>query len=90
MRKPHDDTIQKQTFVKVAVLDNMIEAQIMGSILNDRNIPHLIRSYYDTAYDGLFQTQKGWGHVSAPEFYYREIKEILLDLRKQAKGLEDY
>jgi hypothetical protein len=42
----------------------------------------MMRSYHDTAYDGLFQTQKGWGSVSAPPSHSAEIIEILSDLRK--------
>jgi hypothetical protein len=44
-----------------------------------------MRSYHDTAYDGLFQTQKGWGYVAAPEQYEAEVAEILADLRKAAE-----
>ena len=54
-------------YSKIATLDNDIEAQLLDSILMERQIPHLMRSYHDTAYDGLYQTQKGWGIVSAPE-----------------------
>jgi len=50
--------IKKQPFVKIGVLENAIEAQLLSSILDQRDIPHQIRSYYDTAYDGLFQIQK--------------------------------
>jgi hypothetical protein len=73
-----------EDFVKIATLENDFEAQILDSILTERDIPHLMRSYYDTAYDGLYQTQKGWGHVSAPPEYQDEILEILSDLRKEA------
>jgi hypothetical protein len=45
-----------------------------------------MRSYHDTAYDGLFQTQKGWGCINAPESYREEIKEILSDVRNEALG----
>jgi hypothetical protein len=48
-------------YVKVAVLDNQFEAQVLADILAERRIPHSMRSYYDAAYDGLFQMQKGWG-----------------------------
>jgi len=41
-----------------------------------------MRSYHDTAFDGLFQTQKGWGYISSPEGYREEILEIVADLRK--------
>jgi len=72
-------------YVKVSVLDNEIEAQLLDSILEERDIPHLMVSYHDTAYDGLFQTQKGWGHVSAPTPFKQEILEILNAVRKDAQ-----
>jgi hypothetical protein len=42
-------------------------------------------SYHDTAYDGLFQTQKGWGHVSSPSAFKQEILEILDEVRNEAQ-----
>jgi hypothetical protein len=71
-----------EDFTKVMVLENDIEANLVDSILNEMEIPHVMQSYYDTAYDGLYQTQKGWGHVSAPVSYHEEIKEVVFDLRK--------
>jgi len=71
-----------EDLAKVMVLENDIEASLLDSILNERRIPHMMNSYHDTAYDGLYQTQKGWGHVSAPASYHEEIKEIVFDLRK--------
>lgn len=46
---------------------------LLDEILTDKQIPHLIRSYHDSAYDGLWQTQTGWGHIEAPEEYADEI-----------------
>jgi hypothetical protein len=74
-----------EEYVKVTVLDNEIEAQLLDSILDERDIPHLMVSYHDTAYDGLFQTQKGWGHVSAPTPFKQEILEILDEVRRDAQ-----
>jgi hypothetical protein len=71
-----------ESYKKAATLDNHFEAQVLESILKERDIPHLMRSYYDTAFDGLFQTQKGWGYVSAPQEFVDEIMEILSDLRQ--------
>ena len=73
-----------EDYLKIAILENEIEARLLESILTERDIPHLLRSYHDTAYDGLFQTQKGWGYVGAPESYKEEISEIISDLRKEA------
>ena len=70
-------------FTKVMVIENEIEAGLLDSILNERDVPHTMNSYYDTAYDGLYQTQKGWGHISAPAAYHEEIKEIVFDLRNK-------
>jgi len=69
-------------YVKAVILDNEDEARLIGSILSERGIPHRMRSYYDTAFDGLYQTQKGWGYVSAPESFKEEIIEIISDIRK--------
>ena len=47
--------------IKIAELENEFEAQLLAGVLTERNIPHLLKSYFDSAYDGLFQRQKGWG-----------------------------
>jgi len=72
----------REDYKKVTTLENEIEARLLDSILNERNVPHLIISYYDTAYDGLYQTQKGWGYISAPGAYLEEIREVISYLRK--------
>ena len=70
-------------FVRIAILDNIIEAQLVESILKEQNIPSRIRSFHDTAYDGLFQFQKGWGELCAPVAFKQEIIGILQDVRSQ-------
>jgi len=73
-----------EEYKKTATLENEIESRLLDSILNERNIPHRITSYHDTAYDGLYQTQKGWGYISAPECYIKEIQEIISSLREES------
>ncbi|MDM8526265.1 hypothetical protein QUF80_23045 [Desulfococcaceae bacterium HSG8] len=70
-----------QEFIKIAVLESMIEAQVTESVLEEDGIPHMIRSYHDTAYDGLFQLQMGWGEITAPLSYKEKILKILEDVR---------
>ena len=72
-------------YIKAAILENEDEARLVESILSERGIPHLMRSYHDTAFDGLYQTQKGWGTISAPESCKEEILEIISDIRKTAE-----
>ena len=81
MNASENHTPSDREYVRVAILESMIEAQLMGSVLSDRQIPHRIRSYYDTAYDGLFQIQKGWGEIRAPFTFKDQILEVLDHIR---------
>lgn len=72
-------------YVKAAVLENQFEAELVAAILRERGVPHLIKSYYDIAYDGLFQLQRGWGAVFAPAGYGSEIRTLIDGLRSQAE-----
>ena len=69
-----------EEFRKIITLKNEIEAKLLDEILKEKNIPHLMRSYYDLALDGLFQQQKGWGHIEAPESYRQKIESIYKDI----------
>ena len=61
---------------KIIILRNEIEANVMESILKEGAIPHIIVSYHDSVYDGIWQLQKGWGHIEAPIKYKEEILNI--------------
>lgn len=74
----------EKRYEKVVIIENEIEARLLDSVLTERNIPHLIISYYDTAYDGLYQTQKGWGYISAPTAYHEQIQDIIYHVRKDS------
>jgi len=71
----------KSQLVTIAVLENAIEAQLIGSILDQRGISHRLRSYYDTAYDGLFQMQMGWGKLYASNSHRQEVLQVIEDVR---------
>ena len=61
---------------KILVLENEIEAGLLDAELSRRGIPHIMKSYYDSAMDGLYQAQSGWGHVEAEERYEEKILQI--------------
>jgi hypothetical protein len=77
-------------YVKVTVLENEIEARLVASILQERDIPHRMVSYHDTAYDGLFQTQRGWGDIRVPEPFLEVVRQIVADVRKDAVAGTDF
>ncbi len=72
-----------RNYVKAAVLNNEIEARLLSSLLDEEGIPHFLRSYHDSAYDGIFQAQLGWGHVEADPRHHDRIVELLDDMREQ-------
>ncbi|NOY68327.1 MAG: hypothetical protein GXP53_02380 [Deltaproteobacteria bacterium] len=78
---PSEDIKLTDTFIRISGMDNQMEAQLLDSILDERAIPHRICSFHDTAYDGLYQAQKGWGEITAPFAYKRQIEEILEQIR---------
>lgn len=76
-------------YKQIVVLDNEIEASIMEDVLKERNIPHIVQSYYVPGYDGVFQFHMGWGHIESEEKYKEEILEIYNDIKKQVRDKSD-
>ena len=70
--------------VKILMFKNEIESMLLDEILTDKKIPHLIRSYHDSAYDGLWQSQYGWGHIEAPEEFADEILRTYNDMSEKS------
>jgi hypothetical protein len=71
--------------VKILVLRNAVEANLLDGILKDRDIPHLIRSYHDSAYNGLWQIQSAWGQLDAPA----EFSEIIIKIYNEMSWEQD-
>ena len=47
--------------------DNDAEAEALRSLLEEHNIYSEVISFHDTAYDGLYQSQFGWGVIKVSE-----------------------
>jgi len=74
--------MQEGKYISVLTLNNLQEAQLLEGFLTERDIPHLIRTNHDTAYDGIFQLQFGWGEVLTPKEYQDQVKQIYNDINK--------
>jgi hypothetical protein len=59
---------------------------LVAAILAERGIPHIMRSYYDSAYDGIFQAALGWGRIEAPPAFRDEILAVLAEVKQQASA----
>ncbi len=66
---------------KIVSISSEIEALRIKEILDSNEIPHLVRSFHDSAYDGLFQNQYGWGVLEANESDEDRIRKLIEDLR---------
>lgn len=65
---------------QILTLGSEIEALRIKDILDTNEIPHMIRSFHDSAYDGLFQNQYGWGALVADEKDEAKILALLEDI----------
>jgi len=65
---------------KILALTSEMEAFRIKEILESNEIPHLIRSFHDSAYDGIFQNQYGWGVLEADESDEDRILKLINDL----------
>jgi hypothetical protein len=63
---------------------NEPEANAIKSILKENGIHAEIQSYHDTAYDGIFQTQYGWGVLRVQEKDFAEAEKIVEEWRGAA------
>jgi hypothetical protein len=74
--------------VKILILSNEIEARLLDEILIEKDIPHMIRSFHDSAYDGLWQTESAWGRLDAPEEFKDEILKIYQEMSLPENQIE--
>jgi len=71
---------------KIATLDNQFQADLLTDALRKEAIPFLLREYKDSAYDGLFVAQKGWGTIMVDDSRLEEAEDILRDLFNPGSG----
>ena len=57
--------------------ENEAEANVIKSVLEEQGIYAEIKSFHDTAYDGLFQSQYGWGLIRVSEADFAEAQKIV-------------
>ena len=57
--------------------ENEAEANVIKSVLAEHGIYAEIKSFHDTAYDGLFQAQYGWGLIYVSEADFTEAQRIV-------------
>ncbi len=72
--------------LRVSIVANQFEEDMVSQALEEKGIPFLIRRYSDTAYDGIFIPQKGWAAVMVPDEYRERARDVIEDLKSDFEG----
>jgi hypothetical protein len=76
-------------WVKAGTVENRFEGDRISQVLQEAGIPFLIKSFLDTAYDGLYIPQKGWGVVLVSEKDREEAEKLIGEVKKTFVKEED-
>ena len=76
------ERLTKEEFVPVKVAENAFEADRIRAVLEQEGFTVMVRSFHDTAYDGIYQAQKGWGYVEVPENEKDRAEKIVNELER--------
>jgi hypothetical protein len=71
-----------ERWTKAGVVENQFEGDRVSQALTEATIPFMIKSFHDTAYDGLYIPQKGWGAVMVPDEFREETERLISEVRK--------
>ena len=64
-------------------LQNLIEANLLDSLLEQEDIPHYIKEYRDPSFKGSWHFVDAWGHVECPGEFRERIISILEAVREE-------
>jgi hypothetical protein len=78
-------------WVKAGVVENRFEGDRVSQALKEAEIPFMIKSFLDTAYNGLYIPQKGWGVVMVPERLLEEAEKLVKEVKEtfQEEGKDE-
>jgi len=80
MKKMDETSIH---WVKAGTVENRFEGDRVSQALEEAGIPFLIKSFHDTAYDGLYILQKGWGVILVPEIFCETVEKMMAELKAE-------
>jgi hypothetical protein len=65
-QRSEEPPADERDLVHVHTVENRFEADLLVQALEQERIPVLLRCFEETAYDGLFVAQMGWGALLVP------------------------
>ena len=70
-------TADQRDLVRIHTVENRFEADLLIQSLRQEHIPAMLRRFEETAYDGLFVTQMGWGAILVPGDYEEQAAGVI-------------
>jgi len=74
------ERLTEEVFVPVKVAESAFEADRIRGVLEQEGFTVMVRTFEDTAYDGIFVAQKGWGYVEVPRNEQEGAERIVAEL----------
>jgi hypothetical protein len=68
-------------WIRVHTIENIFELDMLRDALDKEDIEYSVKEYKDTAYDGLFVLQKGYGALFVKESDEATARAIIAHLR---------
>ncbi|NIS61600.1 MAG: hypothetical protein GTO13_13130 [Proteobacteria bacterium] len=78
--------------VKILVVENKFEADLVSQALQEEGIPVMLKTFSDTAYDGLYIPQKGWAAIMIPEEFKALGERVVAEFKEAFRkrwGVDD-
>jgi hypothetical protein len=72
-----ESSFDQSDMVRIHTVENRFEADLLMQALGEEHIPAMLRRFEETAYDGLFVTQMGWGAILVPGDYEAEARSLI-------------
>jgi hypothetical protein len=76
-------------WVKAGSVENRFEGDRIVNALKEASVPFMIQSFLDTAYNGLYIPQKGWGAIMVPEECMEAAEKIICETKRHFEEGED-
>ena len=76
-------------WIKAGIVENRFEGDRVSQALKEAGIPYVMKSFHDTAYDGLYIPQKGWGAILVPKDFEEEAEGVIAEGRGGFTGKEE-
>ena len=77
-------------YIFIYTLNNGFEADLLMDALDKEGIVAMVQTFADTAYDGLFIPQRGWGRILVPEEDAGRAREVIQPLIQDLETTQIY